>query len=134
MAKIIYIHMKYYFSLHKSVYYMRLKLTVAQLLLESLSEQDAFADLGYKGTIKLIVAQIKLDTVNLQGKEKEMRKMTDKKTGTINENMFDDWIMSVGKYLGYQIRRNEMLLSEFLSANKAMVKELEIMSKGVKRK
>jgi hypothetical protein len=47
--------------------------------------------------------------------------------------MFDDWIMSVGKYLGYQIRRNEMLLSEFLSANKAMVKELEIMNRKVKK-
>jgi hypothetical protein len=72
---------------------------------------------------------LKFETVELQTKEKELKKITDKQTGTIKDSDFDDWIISVGKYLGYGIKRNEMLLSEFLAANKAMQKEYEAKRK-----
>jgi hypothetical protein len=126
----------YYFGLHKTVYTMKLKLQIVQLLLLDghnnadneimLSQLHSF---GYKGDIKSIIARLKFETVELQGKENELKKITDKQTGTIKESDFDDWIVSVGKYLGYQIKRKEMILSEFLSANKAMVKELEARNK-----
>ncbi|MDR1553417.1 MAG: hypothetical protein LBS69_08150 [Prevotellaceae bacterium] len=121
----------YYFTLYRAAYYLKLKLHLAQSLL--LENPEQLEQLGYKGGAKQIIAKIKFDTVNLQAKEKELTKLTDKQTGTIKESDFDDWIMSVGKYLGFQIKRKEMLLSEFLAANKAMVKELEIKSRRVKK-
>ncbi|MDR1553889.1 MAG: hypothetical protein LBS69_10595 [Prevotellaceae bacterium] len=121
----------YYFTLYRAMYYLKLKLHLAQSLL-LLENPEQLEQLGYKGGAKQIIAKIKFDTVNLQAKEKELTKLTDKQTGTIKESDFDDWIVSVGKYLGYQIRRKEMLLSEFLSANKAMIRENEVKRKRIK--
>jgi hypothetical protein len=126
----------YYFNLYKSVYSMRLKMHIAQLILSDPENIDIseLKALGYRGDIKSIVARLKFETVELQTKEKELHKITDKKDGSIKENDFDEWIISVGKYLGYQIRRKEMILSEFLSANKAMIKEHEAQSRAVKKR
>ncbi|MDR2653487.1 MAG: hypothetical protein LBC68_14475 [Prevotellaceae bacterium] len=124
---------KYYFTLYKSVYAMRLKMHIANLLLQGPElNLDDLHSLGYAGDVKSIIARLKFETIDLQAKEKELKKLTDKQTGTVKESDFDDWIISVGKYLGYQIKRKEMLLSEFLSANKAMIKEREAQRK-VKR-
>jgi hypothetical protein len=124
---------KYYFSLHKSVHYMGIKLRLAQMIMENSMQIELLEHLGYKGTVKQMVSQIKHDAINMQTKEKEMQRMTDKKTGTINDSYFDDWIVAVGKYLGYPVKRKEMLLSEFLSANRAMTKEHEMLSRSVKK-
>ncbi|MDR1347349.1 MAG: hypothetical protein LBJ63_02815 [Prevotellaceae bacterium] len=125
---------KYYFALYKSVYAMKLKMHIAQLILtDPQINLDDLHALGYKGDVKSIVARLKFETVELQTKEKELKKITDKETGTIKESDFDDWIVSVGKYLGYQIKRKEMILSEFLAANKAMTKEIDAKMKRIKK-
>ncbi|MDR2653170.1 MAG: hypothetical protein LBC68_12825 [Prevotellaceae bacterium] len=126
---------KYYFTLYKSVYSMRLKMHIANLLLQGpeLNLDDLYS-LGYAGDVKSIIARLKFETIDLQTKEKELKKLTDKQTGTVKESDFDDWIISVGKYLGYQIKRKEMLLSEFLSANKAMIKDTEAKNRAAKSK
>ncbi|MDR1199594.1 MAG: hypothetical protein LBK94_11410 [Prevotellaceae bacterium] len=125
---------KYYFALYKSVYAMKLKMHIAQLILTDpeINLDDLHA-LGYKGDVKSIVARLKFETIDLQTKEKELQKITDKETGTVTESDFDEWIVSVGKYLGYHIKRKEMLLSEFLYANKAMIRENEAKRKRIKR-
>lgn len=125
----------YYFALYKTVCSMRLKLHIAQLILNDPENADIseLKSLGYRGNINSIIARLKFESVELQVKEKELQKMTDKKTGTIKDDDFDEWIVSVGKYLGYQIRRKEMILSEFLAANKAMAKEHEAQNRAVKK-
>jgi hypothetical protein len=125
---------KYYFALYKSVYAMKLKMHIAQLILtDPQINLDDLHALGYKGDVKSIVARLKFETIELQTKEKELKRMTDKQTGTIKESDFDEWIVSVGKYLGYQIKRKEMILSEFLAANKAMTREIDAKNKARKR-
>jgi hypothetical protein len=122
------------FDLHKSISIIQIKITLAAMFIEA-GDSEALQQLGYGNDLKKAAAKVKFDTVSLQTKQKEFENMKGKdKHNAVTESDFDDWIMSVGKYLGYQIRRKEMLLSEFLAANKAMLKELEIMNKGVKRK
>jgi hypothetical protein len=125
---------QYYFSLYRMVYAMKLKMHIVQLILSNPEHVnlDDLQALGYKGDAKKIIARLKLETIELQSKEKELEKMKDKQDGTVKESDFDDWIILVGKYLGYGIKRKEMLLSEFLSANKAMQREYEAKRKGRK--
>jgi hypothetical protein len=124
----------YYFNLYKAIYSTRLKLLVAQAVLGSPEFVEKLVQFGYKGDISQIISKVKQDTIALQTKEKELKKQVDKQPETaLNESYFDDWIISVGKYLGYQIRRKEMSLTEFLAANKAMTKEYEAMRKRLKK-
>ena len=113
---------------------MRLKIHLAQLLLSNPENVnlDDLQTLGYKGDVKKIIARLKFETVELQSKEKELEKMKEKEGGAVKESDFDDWIISVGKYLGYGIKRKEMLLSEFLSAHRAMQREYETQRKSGK--
>jgi hypothetical protein len=116
------------------VYAMKLKIHLAQLILSG--EYIDFAclhTLGYGGDANKIIARLKRETVELQSKEKELENIKGQKEGAIKESDFDDWIISVGKYLGYGIKRKEMVLSEFLAANKAMNREIEIKNKAFKR-
>jgi hypothetical protein len=122
---------QYYFSVYRAVYAMRLKMHIAQLILsnpENVNLDDLHV-LGYSGDAKKIIARLKFETVELRSKEKELEKMKEKQDRTVTDSDFDDWIISVGKYLGYGIKRKEMLLSEFLSANKAMQREYEAQRK-----
>ena len=125
---------QYYFSVYRSVYAMRVKMHIVQLILsnpENINLDDLQA-LGYKGDIDKIIARLKFETIELLSKEKELENMKKKEGGTVKESDFDDWVISVGKYLGYGIKRKEMLLSEFLSAHRAMQREYEAKRKSVK--
>ena len=125
---------QYYFSVYRSVYAMRLKMRLAQLLLNDHANVNFndLQELGYKGDVDKIIARLQFETVELLSKEKELENMKKKEGGTVKESDFDDWVISVGKYLGYGIKRKEMLLSEFLSAHRAMQREYEAKRKSGK--
>ncbi|MDR2127300.1 MAG: hypothetical protein LBP63_10805 [Prevotellaceae bacterium] len=114
----------YMFDLHKSIAAIQIKILLATKLIEA-GNADILQQLGYGADIKKATAKIKFDTVALQGKQKEFERIKGNgQHNAITEGDFDDWIIAVDKYLGYAIRRKEMILSEFLAANKAMQKEL----------
>jgi hypothetical protein len=121
---------QYFFELYRQVYVMRLKIYLAQVILSAPGQVDMadLSTLGYSGDVKGVVACLKRDMLVLKGKEKELEKIQGEKEGSLREADFDDWIIAVGKYLGYGIRRKEMLLSEFLAANRAMGRELRVKS------
>jgi hypothetical protein len=121
----------YMFSLMKSVSVLRAKLVIMQDFLSS-GNTERLRKIGYTGDTNKIIARAKREAVELASKEKELEKMQDKQDRTVKESDYDDWIISVGKYLGYGIKRKEILLSEFLSATRAMQREYEAKRKSIK--
>jgi hypothetical protein len=49
----------------------------------------------------------------------------------MNEGDFTSWIIAVSKYMGYRIDRKTTTVAEFLSANKIMEHEIEIINKKI---
>lgn len=91
---------------------------------------ELLKQLGYKGNVNSIIAQLKNESIDLQSKQSELEKFKEKnESAPAKESDFTEWIIQVGKYLGFPVRRNEMLLSEFLTANQMMVKEMEATRK-----
>ena len=122
----------YMFSLMKSVSVLRARLVIVQDFLPS-GNTERLRKIGYTGDTNKIIARAKREAVDLASKEKELEKMQDEQGGTAKESDYDDWIISVGKYLGYGIKRKEIVLSEFLSANRAMIREYDAKRKTLKR-
>ncbi|MDR3285976.1 MAG: hypothetical protein LBT27_00860 [Prevotellaceae bacterium] len=89
--------------------------------------------LGYRGDINEIIAQLKFESISLQSKENELKKITSKQSGTIKETDFTEWIVAVSKYMGYRIDKKTTFLSEFLEMAKQMNKEIEVKNKKLKK-
>jgi hypothetical protein len=119
----------YLFSLMKTTAALRAKLTAAQQFIQS-GNVELLRQMGYPADIKKIIARVKLESIELQGKTKELEKLrqSNEKDGA-KEADFTAWIVSVSKYMGYRIDRKEVTVSEFLTMNKLMTEELERMKK-----
>jgi hypothetical protein len=91
--------------------------------------------MGYPADIKKIIARVKLESIELQGKTKELEKLrqSNEKDGA-KEADFTAWIVSVSKYMGYRIDRKTVMVAEFLTMNKLMSNELEVRAKQMKKR
>jgi hypothetical protein len=108
----------YMFSLIKSISVLRAKLMAVQNTVQS-GNVEALSKLGYTGDLKKIIARVKLESVELQGKEKELKKIQESASGEkASENDFTRWIISVSKFMGYRIDRHEVTVAEFLEMNR----------------
>jgi hypothetical protein len=123
----------YLFSLMKTTAVLRAKLVLVQQFLQS-GEVGLLQKLGYPGDVKKIVARAKYESIELQGKEKELEKarQSSEKDGA-KESDFTVWIVSVSKYMGFRIDRHTVSVAEFLTMNKIMVNELEAKAKQMKK-
>jgi hypothetical protein len=119
----------YSFLLMKTISVMRAKMVLVKEFLTS-DNMDVLHRIGYTGDVNQIIARVKREAVELQGKEKELERIRKGNVGeSINESDFTAWIVSVSKYIGYRIDRKTTLLLEFLTMNKLMIDELEMMKK-----
>jgi hypothetical protein len=122
----------YYFDLYRQVMQMQAKLNLAREMFANPQNVDfeQLKQLGYRGSLNGIIAHLKAESIDLQTRQNELEKLKAKnESGTVSEESFTEWIIQVGKYLGYPVKRNEMLLSEFLTANRLMIKEAEAVRK-----
>jgi hypothetical protein len=124
----------YLFSLMKAISILRAKFVMVKEFLTLENENaEILYRIGYTGDVNRIIARVKRETVELQGKEKELERIRNGNDGeSVSEVNFTSWIVSVSKYMGYRIDRKITLLSEFLTMNKLMVEELKMKDK-VKR-
>ena len=95
------------------------------ILQEALPDDNRVAflkQLDYTGSIDNIVAKIKRDTVLLSGAINELDAA---KSGSSEDGMtesdFTRWIVSVSKFMGYRIDRQQVTVAEFLE----MIREFE---------
>ena len=67
--------------------------------------------------------------------EHDLQKLEDKNKSTepMTHETFSKWILSVSKWVGYPIKREEITLFDFLIASMEMQKEVEYMLKNSKR-
>jgi hypothetical protein len=89
-------------------------------------------ELGYPADIKKIIAKAKLESVELQGKKKELERIKNSDKGGAKETDFTAWIISVSKYMGYRIDRHITPLLEFLMMDKQMMNEMEAKKKQMR--
>jgi hypothetical protein len=120
----------YMFSLIKSISVLRAKLTAVQNTVQS-GNIEALSKLGYTGDLKKIIARVKVESVELQGKEKELKKIQESASGEkkASENDFTRWIISVSKFMGYRIDRHKVTIAEFLEMNREWEETIKAKNK-----
>jgi hypothetical protein len=117
--------LSYAFNTTKRVYLLETKLISANLCLKHLSDEALILlkKIGYKGDFNKINAQMKRESIGLQGARKELDRLVKADRHKSTEEDYVKWIVAVSKYMGYRIDRNKVTVLEFLEMSRQMEKE-----------
>lgn len=134
-------YIRYYFGDKKPKQWEEINTQMAELM--GSSEQDFFLNL-YKKYLELNIRK----TLYLIGNGKEDKRLqmeikiveadlkaleqTSESSEKMSMEKFSIWIMQVSKWLGFQIKKDEVTLFDFLIATNEMKKEIEQKSKAYK--
>ncbi len=114
---------KYTISLTQRAYVLQTKIEAAKLLLgeDTPKARELLRKIGYTGSDKNILALIKRDNILLKDYTNELNESKGSEGKPSTETDYEQWIVSVSKYMGFAIEADKITVSKFIHMNKLMV-------------